>query len=73
MTRERRWWKGAERAVLMGQPLLVTHPSNRATGMGAKVVVPSEKDMLEMLGADNKRVVINPEETASKERVQEKD
>lgn len=51
----------------------VGHPSSMATGMGAKVAVPSDWDMLEMLGADNRREVKKPEEAALREGVQQKD
>lgn len=51
----------------------IGHPSNVATGMGAKVAVPNDWDMLEMLGADNRRGVKKPVETALRERVQHKD
>lgn len=73
MIRERKWRKKAEKASWPGGTSTVGHPSNVATGMGAKVEVSSDWDMLEILGADNRREVKKPEKTALRERVQQKD
>jgi len=47
----------------------VQHPSSMATAVGAKAAVSSGWDVLEMLGVEVKK----PEETALRERVQQKD